>query len=94
MVLINVDPNQIQSVSKFIEFNTRFWSGPVVILFCNYLVQDFVRQFVAFITQSGIAFIGHFIFLVKIFSLFKVVKQLFSTNQIIFKVFDSTYIWK
>ena len=28
-------------------------------------MQDFVRQFVGFITQGGIAFIGHFIFLVR-----------------------------
>ena len=40
--------------------------GPILILICSYVVPDYMRQFIAFIIQSVIIFLGHLFFLVLI----------------------------
>lgn len=42
----------------------RFWVGPVIALFCSFLIEDHIRQFAAFVVQSFIVFAGHAYFLV------------------------------
>ncbi len=37
----------------------RFWIGPLLTLLCSFLVEDHIRQFVAFVVQSFIVFAGH-----------------------------------
>lgn len=46
-----------------ILFSLWFVSGPFVLMCCSYLVADWVKQFVAFITSSSVSLVGHLFFL-------------------------------
>ena len=49
-----------------IVFSAWFIVGPLLILICNFFIPDHIRQFVAFIIQSVITFLGHLILLILI----------------------------
>ena len=42
----------------------RFWISPISIIIFNYGVEDYQRQYLAFIVQSVVAFLGHAFFYV------------------------------
>ena len=48
-------------------FTVWFWASPITILASSIFIDDHVRKFVAFIAQSLISFLAHFVFLVIIF---------------------------
>ncbi|CAF0938245.1 unnamed protein product [Brachionus calyciflorus] len=49
-----------------ITFSIWFLIGPFLILMCNFFIQDYIRQFVAYLIEIIVIFIGHFIFLILI----------------------------
>jgi hypothetical protein len=52
---------------KFNVFtNSRFYAGPIIIIFSGFLVVDYVRQAVSYVVSGAIITIGHIFFLILV----------------------------